>query len=117
MKIYYSINMEEINKQEYKKMRTQKIESNFLYHYENALDNFIYHNKPAEAIRELKKVIRLNPGYAQAYYDLGYIYSLIENPESAKKYYQGYLKLSPYAKDHDEVRKIVNLLTYKTDYH
>jgi tetratricopeptide (TPR) repeat protein len=97
-------------------MGTNKIQETYLYHYEKALDYFTNQNKTEEAIKEYKEVIRLKPDYAQAYFDLAYIYSLINESLSAAKYYKGYLKLSPFAKDHNEVKKIINVLSYNIKY-
>jgi Tfp pilus assembly protein PilF len=94
----------------------ENLKEKYLRHYEKALDYFIYLDNPGKAIREFKKVIKLNPLYSQAYFDLAYVYYLNMDISNAAVYYQGYLKLKPHAREVDEINKILSLITYKKEY-
>lgn len=81
---------------------------NYLTHYEKAVQLFSFDNDIEKAIKEYKKVIKLKPDYAEAYYDLGYIFQLNNNKRCAKKYYQIYLTLKPNAKDKEEIIGLIS---------
>jgi tetratricopeptide (TPR) repeat protein len=88
-------------------MDNRKTSEKFLRHYEKALDYFIYQDKLELAVKEYQKVIRINPKWAQTYYDLGFIYSLKNDPNNSVKNYQTYLKLNPNASDRHEIEKTI----------
>ncbi len=88
-------------------MNKNKTTEKFLKHYEKALDYFIYQDKLELAIKEYHRVIKMNPLWAQTYYDLGFIYSLKNDPQNSSKFYQQYLKLNPTASDRHEIEAII----------
>jgi|GEM_PF-844624 len=51
-----------------------------------------------KSISEFKKVIKLSPGYAPAYYNLGYIYSQEGEYSRAVDMYKNAIKIDPYLK-------------------
>ena len=93
-------------------MEKESLSIDYLHHYEKALDSFTFLDQPEIAIKELEITIRLNPNFAQAYYDLGYIFNLLMMPVNAVKYYKAYLNLKPQAQDSTEVSNIISLLEY-----
>lgn len=79
----------------------------FFEKYNKALNDFLFDNNPDKSIKELKKLVREDSGFNQIYYDLGYIYSTKSNTKKSVRYYKKYLKYNPFAKDKEEVRKII----------
>ena len=49
-----------------------------------------------EAVEELKKAIEIDPNYAEAYYNLGYVYFQRTEYKEAEKYYTKAIELWPY---------------------
>ncbi|MBC7474374.1 MAG: tetratricopeptide repeat protein [Candidatus Sericytochromatia bacterium] len=77
---------------------------NYMEHYEKAFNYFAFENNLTLAIKEYKKSITINPEYAQAYYDLGYIYELKNKKKQSQKYYMSYLSFNPHDKKEIKIR-------------
>lgn len=79
----------------------------FFEKYNKALNNFLFDNDPDKSIKELKKLVKEDNSFNQIYYDLGYIYSAKSDTKKSVRYYKKYLKYNPFAKDKEEIKKII----------
>ncbi|MFC1708966.1 tetratricopeptide repeat protein [Candidatus Omnitrophota bacterium] len=76
---------------------------------------FVKNNEYKQAIKELNKVLDVQPDHAYANYNLGYIYAeYLVDRKKAIEYFKNYLAYSPDAKDADWVRKYI--YTWQTWY-
>lgn len=66
---------------------------------------YFINNKYSEAISEFNKVVDINPGCAEAYYNIGLIYEARHELDLAKHMYEKALAIDP---DYDIVKEHLN---------
>ncbi len=71
---------------------------------------YFLNSKYDEAVAELNKVIDINPGNAEAFYNLGLIYENKNQPEVAQEMYEKALALDPdYKLARDHLNKLIGI--------
>ncbi|PIU82911.1 MAG: hypothetical protein COS68_06885 [Elusimicrobia bacterium CG06_land_8_20_14_3_00_38_11] len=60
------------------------------------------------AITEYKKAIEYTPAAADIYYNIGVIYSQLQNNKEAKEYFQKYIQLNPGGSNAETIKKWLN---------
>lgn len=78
--------------------------------YENAYDDYVNNGDIKKALEEYNRVIQMNPRFADAYFDLGFIYNSIGKKTEAIIHFKNYLEHNPYARDRDEIESIIESL-------
>ncbi|HAX61558.1 MAG TPA: hypothetical protein DCX95_03225 [Elusimicrobia bacterium] len=67
-------------------------------------ENFVG-GKTEDAIAEYKKAIEYTPSSADIYYNIGVIYSQLQNKKEAKNYFQKYIQLKPGGTNAETIKK------------
>lgn len=71
---------------------------------------YFLNSKYDEAIDEFRKVLEINPGNAEAYYNLGLIYENRNRPDDAKEMYEKALSIDPdYRLAREHLNKLIGI--------
>ena len=79
------------------------------FYYAKALFS-THRSKRGAAVKQMKKAIQLNPDYADAYYELGRMYSKLRKRDSARRALLAYLKMNPEDKKAELAKRQLRLL-------
>lgn len=71
---------------------------------------YFLNSKYDEAIEELQKILEINPGNAEAYYNIGLIYENKNQKEDARKMYEKALSIdSDYKLAREHLNKLIGI--------